>query len=106
MDRGRKNLAWFRQCHHLGPQGHFAWCGTRAARLVSRRNRSLPNVLVFEPFAKNQKASWLANDSVPHSCTYTPDASRSPARRQEDEVEISALRVELPGIESAHGDGA
>jgi nucleoside-diphosphate-sugar epimerase len=37
----------------------------------------LPNVLVFEPFAKNQKASWLANDSVPHSYTYTPDAARS-----------------------------
>jgi hypothetical protein len=31
----------------------------------------LPNVLVFGPFAKNQKASWLANDSVPHSYTYT-----------------------------------
>jgi hypothetical protein len=37
----------------------------------------LPNVLVFEPFAKNQKAPWLANDSVPHSCTYTPDGARS-----------------------------
>jgi diadenosine tetraphosphatase ApaH/serine/threonine PP2A family protein phosphatase len=37
----------------------------------------LPNFLVFEPFTKNQKASWLANDSVPHSCTYTPDAARS-----------------------------
>src|SRR5712691_5329669 len=37
----------------------------------------LPNVLVFEPLAKNQKASWLANDSVPHSCTFTPDAARS-----------------------------
>jgi len=37
----------------------------------------LPNVLVFEPFAKNQKASWVANDSVPHSYTYTPDAARS-----------------------------
>jgi nucleoside-diphosphate-sugar epimerase len=37
----------------------------------------LPNVLVFEPFAKNQKASWLANDCVPHSYTYTPDAARS-----------------------------
>jgi len=37
----------------------------------------LPNVLVFEPLAKNQKASWLANDSVPHSFTYTPDAARS-----------------------------
>jgi nucleoside-diphosphate-sugar epimerase len=37
----------------------------------------LPNVLVFEPFAKHQKASWLASDSVPHSYTYTPDAARS-----------------------------
>jgi nucleoside-diphosphate-sugar epimerase len=37
----------------------------------------LPNVLVFGPFAKNQKGSWLANDSVPHSYTYTPDAARS-----------------------------
>jgi nucleoside-diphosphate-sugar epimerase len=37
----------------------------------------LPDVLVFEPFVKNQKASWLANDSVPHSYTYTPDAAQS-----------------------------
>jgi len=37
----------------------------------------LPNVLVFEPFAKNRKASLLANDSVPHSYAYTPDAARS-----------------------------
>jgi NAD dependent epimerase/dehydratase family. len=37
----------------------------------------LPNVLVFGPFAKDQKASWLANDSVPHSYTYTQDAARS-----------------------------
>ena len=35
------------------------------------------NVLVFEPFSKNQKASWLANDSVAHSYTYTADAARS-----------------------------
>jgi len=38
---------------------------------------SVPNVLVFEPLSKNQKASWLANDSVPHSFTYTPDAAQS-----------------------------
>jgi len=37
----------------------------------------LPNVLVFGPFEKNQKASWLANDSVPHSYSHTPDAARS-----------------------------
>jgi nucleoside-diphosphate-sugar epimerase len=37
----------------------------------------VPNLLVFEPFAKKQKASWLVNDSVPHSFTYTPDAALS-----------------------------
>ena len=37
----------------------------------------VPSLLVFEPFAKKQKASWLVNDSVPHSFTYTPDAAQS-----------------------------
>ena len=37
----------------------------------------VPNLLVFEPFAKRRKASWLVNDSVPHSFTYTPDAAQS-----------------------------
>ena len=34
------------------------------------------NLLVFEPFAQKKKASWLVNDSVPHSLTYTPDAAQ------------------------------
>ncbi|HEY1809173.1 MAG TPA: NAD-dependent epimerase/dehydratase family protein [Acidobacteriaceae bacterium] len=34
------------------------------------------NVLVFDAWNKNQKASWLVNDSVPHSLIYTPDAAR------------------------------
>jgi nucleoside-diphosphate-sugar epimerase len=38
---------------------------------------SVPNMLVFEPFASKKKASWLVNDSVPHSFTYTPDAAQS-----------------------------
>ena len=38
---------------------------------------SVPNLLVFEPFSRNKKASWLVDDSVPHSLTYTPDAARS-----------------------------
>ena len=38
---------------------------------------SVPNLLVFENFAKGKTASWLANDSVRHSYTYTPDAARS-----------------------------
>ena len=37
----------------------------------------VPNLLVFEPFSRKQKASWLVNDSVPHSYTYTPDAALS-----------------------------
>jgi nucleoside-diphosphate-sugar epimerase len=37
----------------------------------------IPNNLVFDPFSKNQKASWLVNDAVPHSLTFTPDAARS-----------------------------
>jgi hypothetical protein len=40
------------------------------------RRRESP-IIVFEPFAKKQKASWLVNDSVPHSFTYTPDAAQS-----------------------------
>jgi nucleoside-diphosphate-sugar epimerase len=38
---------------------------------------AVPNVLVFAPLAKNQTASWLVNDSVPHSYTYTLDAAQS-----------------------------
>lgn len=37
----------------------------------------IANVLVFDAWAKNQKASWLVNDFVPHSLTYTPDAARA-----------------------------
>lgn len=35
------------------------------------------NVLVFDAWSKNQKASCLVNDSVPHSLIYTPDAARA-----------------------------
>jgi nucleoside-diphosphate-sugar epimerase len=38
---------------------------------------SVANILVFDKFAKATKASWLVNDSVPHSFTFTPDAARS-----------------------------
>lgn len=36
----------------------------------------VPNVLVFEPLAAGAPASWLVNDAVPHSLTFTPDAAR------------------------------
>jgi nucleoside-diphosphate-sugar epimerase len=38
---------------------------------------SVANILVFDKLAKREKASWLVNDSVPHSFTFTPDAARS-----------------------------
>ena len=38
---------------------------------------AVPNLLVFEPLARERKASWLVNDTVPHSFTYTPDAAQS-----------------------------
>jgi nucleoside-diphosphate-sugar epimerase len=45
----------------------------------SDAQHGLPNVLVFDAFAKGSKASWLINDSVPHSLTFTPDAARGVA---------------------------
>jgi nucleoside-diphosphate-sugar epimerase len=40
---------------------------------------AVPNVLVLDGFAKGQKGSWLVNDRVPHSFTFTPDAARGVA---------------------------
>jgi nucleoside-diphosphate-sugar epimerase len=45
----------------------------------------VPNVLVFEPFAKSKTASWLVNAAVPHSLTFTPDAARGVAMLAERE---------------------
>jgi nucleoside-diphosphate-sugar epimerase len=42
-----------------------------------RARTGIPNVLVFDKLAKGAKASWLVNDSVKHSFTFTPDAARS-----------------------------
>src|SRR5664280_10338 len=39
-------------------------------------SNGIPNILVFEPLSKNRRASWLANDSVPHSYTYTVDIAQ------------------------------
>jgi nucleoside-diphosphate-sugar epimerase len=38
------------------------------------RNSAL-TTLVFDAFAKGSTASWLVNDHVPHSLTFTPDAA-------------------------------
>jgi nucleoside-diphosphate-sugar epimerase len=39
----------------------------------------MPNVLIFDKFAKGGTASWLVNDAVRHSYTFTPDAAKSMA---------------------------
>jgi nucleoside-diphosphate-sugar epimerase len=41
-----------------------------------KTQNGVPNVLVFEAFAKGSKASWLVRDSVLHSFTFAPDAAR------------------------------
>lgn len=45
----------------------------------------VPNVLVLEKFAAGARAMWLANDSVKHSITFTPDAAKSLAVLAENE---------------------
>ncbi len=37
---------------------------------------SVANILVFDKFARAKTASWLVNDTVPHSFTFTPDAAK------------------------------
>ncbi|HEY1987781.1 MAG TPA: NAD-dependent epimerase/dehydratase family protein [Terracidiphilus sp.] len=36
----------------------------------------LPNVLVFGAFAQGSTASWLVDDTLPHSLTFVPDVAR------------------------------
>jgi nucleoside-diphosphate-sugar epimerase len=45
----------------------------------------VPNVLVLEPYSQGKSASWLVNDKVPHSLTFTPDAARGLAMLAERE---------------------
>jgi nucleoside-diphosphate-sugar epimerase len=50
----------------------------RAADFYGPDTRNgMVNVFAFEPFSQKKKASWLVNDAVPHSYTYTPDAAQS-----------------------------
>ena len=47
---------------------------------------SVPNILVFDKFAKGATAAWLLIDSVPHSFTFTPDAAKSLALLADSET--------------------
>jgi nucleoside-diphosphate-sugar epimerase len=61
-----------------------AWKSGTLSGLIARSadfygpnaGNGVPNILVFEPLSKKKKPSWLVNDSVPHSLTFTPDAAR------------------------------
>jgi nucleoside-diphosphate-sugar epimerase len=46
---------------------------------------SVPNLLVFDKFAKGSRAMWLVNDKAKHSFTFTPDAGRSLAMLADSE---------------------
>src|SRR5947209_1119168 len=60
-------------------EGRRAYCDDRARPgfYGSGADNGIPNILVFEPLKKARKASWLQNDSVPYSFTYTRDAAQS-----------------------------
>ena len=61
-----------------------AWTSGALTALIARSAdfygpdavNGVPDQLVFEPLSKGKKPSWLVNDSVPHSLTFTPDAAR------------------------------
>lgn len=49
-------------------------------------NTSVINILVFDKFSKGETASWLADDTLPHSFTFTPDAAKSLAMLADTET--------------------
>ena len=59
------------------------WKGGRLTAMIVRAAdfygpnsaNGIPNVLMFDPMSKGKKAMCLANDSLPHSYSYTPDAA-------------------------------
>lgn len=61
------------------------WMSGALAAMIARSadfygpdtQNAVPNLLVFQPLSRKRKASWLVNDAVPHSFTYTPDAAQS-----------------------------
>jgi nucleoside-diphosphate-sugar epimerase len=63
---------------HEWESGALTGMIARAADFYGPNARTgVPNLLVFEPLSQRKTASWLVNDSVPHSYTYTPDAAQS-----------------------------
>jgi nucleoside-diphosphate-sugar epimerase len=69
------------------------WRGGNLKAMIARSadfygpgvKNGIPNVMVFEPMSKKQAAMCLANDSLPHSYTYTPDAALTLIKLAESE---------------------
>lgn len=58
--------------------GHLDALIARSADFYGPHVRtSVFNIMVFDGLAKGARAAWPANDSVPHSFTFTPDAAES-----------------------------
>jgi nucleoside-diphosphate-sugar epimerase len=59
-------------------KGNLAALIARSADFYGPRVRtSVANLLVLDKFTEGAKASWLVNDAVRHSWTFTPDAGKS-----------------------------
>jgi nucleoside-diphosphate-sugar epimerase len=59
-------------------KGNLTALIARSADFYGQRVRtSSASLLVFDKFAESAKASWLVNDTVRHSWTFTPDAGKS-----------------------------
>ena len=59
-------------------QGNLTASIARSADFYGPRAKtSVFNILVFDKFAKQEKAAWLLNDTIRHSFTFTPDAAKS-----------------------------
>jgi len=59
-------------------KGNLTALIARSADFYGPRVRtSVANLLVLDKFAEAAKASWLVNDAVRHSWTFTPDAGKS-----------------------------
>ena len=63
---------------------------------------AVTNLLVFQPLARRRKASWLVNDAVPHSFTYTPDAARSLVQLVEPDDGLESNLARSHRTQSAH----
>jgi nucleoside-diphosphate-sugar epimerase len=59
-------------------KGNLVALIARSADFYGPRVRTgVANLLVLDKFAEDAKASWLVNDAVRHSWTFTPDAGKS-----------------------------